>query len=100
MIAYDYLGASHYFVYGLETVKDYAHFKRMVPRSEECITMVIPFTELRQPVAWGKPVAFNPSDVQTLQWVVTGVNGDSNSLSIDKLGCWKNFLKLQKNLPP
>jgi len=92
-VAYDYKGSGHYFIFQTSTIKDYAHYRRMVPASEEWKTMIIPISELRQPNSWGKPVEFDPTMIEAFQWLMLGVTGDSNTISIDNV----RFLR---KLPP
>ncbi|HSZ26288.1 MAG TPA: polysaccharide deacetylase family protein [Cytophagaceae bacterium] len=98
-IAYDYKGSKHSFVYQLSSVKDYAHYMKKIPGSVEWKTVVLPISELKQPSGWGKPVPFNPSFIEALQWTVLGKTGDTGILCIDNV---RLLLKLppKKNIVP
>jgi hypothetical protein len=98
-IAYDYIGARHTVMFQLSSVKDYAHYKRMVPESEEWKTMVIPISEFRQPNAWGKPVEFDARLIEGLQWTIIGRTGDSGSLCIDNVRLLRKLPKQELFVP-
>ncbi len=95
-IAYDYIGSRHTVMYQLSSVKDYAHYRRMVPETEEWKTMIIPISEFRQPNAWGKPVEFNANLIEALQWVILGRTGDTGTLCIDNVRLLRKLPKVDE----
>jgi peptidoglycan/xylan/chitin deacetylase (PgdA/CDA1 family) len=99
-IAYDYKGAKHSFIYQLSSVKDYAHYKKSVPESEEWRTMIIPVTELKQPVGWGKPVEFTPQLIEALEWIAIGKTGDTGTICIDNVRLLRKLPKAENITEP
>jgi peptidoglycan/xylan/chitin deacetylase (PgdA/CDA1 family) len=94
-IAYDYIGSRHTLVYALASVKDYAHYQKVIPRSDEWKTIIIPISELKQP-NWGKPVEFSPALVQALQWMISGKTGDTGRLCIDNIRLLRKLPKVEE----
>ncbi|HWZ21935.1 MAG TPA: polysaccharide deacetylase family protein [Cytophagaceae bacterium] len=94
-IAYDYIGSRHTLVYALASVKDYAHYQKITPGSDEWKTIIIPISELKQP-SWGKPVEFSPEIIQALQWTISGKTGDTGRLCIDNIRLLRKLPKVEE----
>lgn len=93
-VAYRYKGAAHTFIYLTSEINDYSHYRRMVPESDEWTTILIPFSELRQPV-WGKKQEFFHTSLEGLQWQVQGFEGDTGTVYLDEI---RMITKLPKEL--
>jgi hypothetical protein len=91
-IAYEFKGSKHTLVFRSSLVTDYAHFQEVIPESETWTTIIVPYDDFKQPVYWGKRVAFDKSTIQGIEWMVTGASGDTGSIFIDNV-------RLLKNLP-
>ena len=96
-IAYDYIGSKHTFVYLLASVKDYAHYQKIISGSTEWKTIIIPITELKQS-GWGKPIEFNPALIQALQWMITGRTADTGRLCIDNVHLLRKLPKAEEGI--
>ncbi len=83
-LAYEYKGKSHSCIYGTDNVKDYAFYQKRVPESTEWISVVIPFSELRQPT-WGAKAKFKPEEINVLSWQVGGQSGDTGSFAVENV---------------
>ncbi len=95
-IAYDFKGDEHTFMYRLTTVKDYAFHEKTINFSDDWQTVIIPFSELKQP--WGNPVPFNKNLVETLQWQVVSYSNDTGYFHLDNVRLVKDIDKFKADL--
>jgi peptidoglycan/xylan/chitin deacetylase (PgdA/CDA1 family) len=83
-IAYDFKGTRHSVQVLSAEVTDYAYHTKSVAEAEQWTTVIIPFTDLRQP-SWGKKVDFLKNAVTGFNWLVMGKDGYTGKISIDNV---------------
>jgi|GEM_PF-196192 len=83
-IAYEFKGSKHAFQYRTSAVKDYAYYQVLVDESKEWTTVVVLFSDLRQP-NWGARASFSIADLEGLIWNIGGKSNDTGKVCIDNV---------------
>lgn len=83
-IAYEFKGSKHAFQYRTSAVKDYAYYQVLVDASKEWTTVVVLFSDLKQP-NWGTKASFSIADLEGLVWNIGGKSNDTGKVCIDNV---------------
>jgi hypothetical protein len=86
-ISYSYKGGAHRVQLQTTEVLDYDYYGVSLPASATWKTVTLPFKAFTQE-DWGIPVAFDPSHILGVDYLVRGATGASGTFAVDKFNCF------------